>query len=102
MTSSSDERDLSVTSIVASTKDQVSSDLGGETILLSMQSAMYYGLDSVGARIWELLREPVRVSEIRDVIAREYDVEIDRCESDVLAFLKELAAKGLIEVSGGS
>jgi hypothetical protein len=102
MTSSSDERDLSVTSIVASTKDQVSSDLGGETILLSMQSAMYYGLDSVGARIWELLREPVRVSEIRDVIAREYDVEIDRCESEVLAFLKELAAKGLIEVSGGS
>ena len=102
MTSSSDERDLSVTSIVAATKDQVSSDLGGETILLSMQSAMYYGLDSVGARIWELLREPVRVSEIRDVIAREYDVEIDRCESDVLAFLKDLAAKGLIEVSGGS
>jgi hypothetical protein len=102
MTSSSDEHDLSVTSIVAATKDQVSSDLGGETILLSMQSAMYYGLDSVGARIWELLREPVRVSEIRDVIAREYDVEIDRCESDVLAFLKELAAKGLIEVSGGS
>jgi hypothetical protein len=102
MTSSSDERDLSVTSIVAATKDQVSADLGGETILLSMQSAMYYGLDSVGARIWELLREPVRVSEIRDVIAREYDVEIERCESDVLAFLEELAAKGLIEVSDGS
>jgi hypothetical protein len=101
MTSSSDERDLSVTSIVVATKDQVSSDVGGETILLSMQSAMYYGLDSVGARIWELLREPVRVSEIRDVIASEYDVEIERCESDVLAFLRELAAKGLIEVRGG-
>jgi hypothetical protein len=102
MTSPSDERELSVTSIVAATNDQVSSDVGGETILLSMQSAMYYGLDSVGARIWELLREPVRVSEIRDVIAREYDVEIERCESDVLAFLEELAAKGLIEVSDGS
>ena len=102
MTSSSGERDISVTSIVAATRDQVSSDVGGETILLSMESAMYYGLDSVGARIWELLREPVRVSEIRDVIATEYDVEIERCESDVLAFLKELAAKGLIEVSGGS
>jgi hypothetical protein len=102
MTSPSDERELSLTSIVEATNDQVSSDVGGETILLSMQSAMYYGLDSVGARIWELLREPVRVSEIRDVIAREYDVEIERCESDVLAFLEELAAKGLIEVSDGS
>jgi hypothetical protein len=101
MTSPSDERGLSVTSIVAAARDQVSSDVGGETILLSMQSAMYYGLDSVGARIWELLSEPVCVSEIRDVIAREYDVEMERCESDVLAFLQELAAKGLIEVSRG-
>jgi hypothetical protein len=102
MNSANEERDLSLTSIVAATRDQVSSDVGGETILLSMQSAMYYGLDSVGARIWELLRERVRVSEIRDVIAREYDVEIERCESDVLAFLRELVVKGLIEVSGGS
>jgi hypothetical protein len=98
MTSSDENRDISVTSIVAATKDQVSSDVGGETILLSMQSAMYYGLDPVGSRIWELVREPIGVLEIRDVIAREYDVELERCEADVLAFLQELAAKGLIEV----
>jgi hypothetical protein len=65
-----------------------------------MQSAEYYGLDSVGSRIWELVRERILVAEIRDVIAREYDVELKRCEADVLAFLQVLAAKGLIDVSG--
>jgi coenzyme PQQ synthesis protein D (PqqD) len=98
MTAPRNEREISTSSIVAASKDQVSSDLAGETVLLSMQSAMYYGLDQVGSRIWELVREPIRVSDLRDAIMREYDVEPERCEADVLAFLRELAANGLIEV----
>jgi hypothetical protein len=101
MTASNDNRDISTSSIVVATKDQVSSDLAGETVLLSMQSAMYYGLDAVGSRIWELVREPIRVSDIRDAITAEYDVEPERCEVDVLGFLRELAAKELIEVTNG-
>jgi hypothetical protein len=102
MTAPSDKRDISTASIVVATKDQVSSDLGGETVLLSMQSAMYYGLDEVGTRVWELLQEPIRVSEICDAIEREYDVERERCEADVLGLLRELTAKGLIEVTDGA
>ena len=100
MTSSDGNRQISASSIVAATNDQVSSDIGGETILLSMQSAMYYGLDSVGSRTWELVRVPIRVSDICKVIAEEFDVDSERCEADSLEFLRELAAKGLIEVSG--
>ena len=67
-----------------------------------MQSAMYYGLDDVGSRVWELVREPIRVSDIIDAIAGEYDVDAERCEADVLGFVRELAAKGLIEVKDGA
>jgi hypothetical protein len=98
MTAPSDNREISTSSIVVASKDQVSSDLAGETVLLSMESAMYYGLDQVGSRIWELVREPILVSDLRDAITREYDVEPERCEADVLGFLRELADKGLIEV----
>ena len=101
MTAPSNNRDISTSSIVVATKDQVSSDLAGETVLLSMQSAMYYGLDAVGSRIWELVRAPIRVSDIRDTIMAEYDVEPARCEADVIGFLGELADKGLIEVTNG-
>ncbi len=102
MTAPSDNSEISTNSIVVAAKDQVSSDLAGETVLLSMQSAMYYGLDEVGSRIWELVREPIRVSDIRDSITREYEVDPERCEADVLDFLRELAAKGLIEVTDGT
>ena len=88
-------------SIVVASRDQVASDLGGETVLLGLRTARYYGLAEVGARIWELLREPISVSAISETIAREYEVSLERCEADVLRFLEELAEQELIEVRGG-
>jgi hypothetical protein len=55
-------------------------------------------LDAVGARIWELIQDPRTVNEIRDALLEEYDVEMERCERDLLAFLDQLAAETLIEV----
>lgn len=93
--------ELSPSTIVVASSDQVSSELAGETVLLSMKTAHYYGLADVGARIWSLVREPVSVAAICDTIAREYDVAPDRCQADVVGFLQELAQHGLVEVSGG-
>jgi len=87
--------------IVVASRSQVSSDLAGETVLLSMKTARYYGLADVGARIWSLLREPVSVAVICETIGREYDVAPERCEADVVRFLEDLAAHGLVEVAGG-
>ena len=95
------DRTVSMHSVVVASHDQVSSDLAGETILLSLQTAMYYGLDQVGARIWELLREPIRVADLRDAILREYDVDEERCERDMLDLLQQLATEGLIEIRRG-
>ena len=93
----SDKRDISLDTIVVASKDQVSSDLAGETVLLSLTSARYYGLSGVAARIWDLLREPVRASVICESIAVEFEVAPDRCEADTMQFLQELAKNGLIE-----
>ena len=85
-------------STVVATRDQVSSDLKGEVAILDLKAGVYYGLDDVGARVWKLLQEPKTVSEIRDVILQEYDVEAERCERDLLALLQRLADEGLVEV----
>ncbi|PYO16907.1 MAG: PqqD family protein, partial [Gemmatimonadetes bacterium] len=55
MASPSGDGAIATSSVVVATKDQVSSDLAGEAIVLSLRTAMYYGLDQVGARIWELV-----------------------------------------------
>lgn len=96
------QRAIATSSVVVAAKDQVSSDLAGEAVILSLGSGKYYGVDGVATRVWELVREPIRVADIRDVLVRDYEVEPERCERDVLEFLSELAAHGLIEVVDGA
>lgn len=85
------------TTIVA-IPDQVSSDLQGEAVILSLRDGVYYGLNEVGARIWNLIQQPIAVRAICATLLEEFDVEPDRCERDVLALLGDLAAHNLIEV----
>ncbi len=92
------KREVSVDSVVVASKRQVSSDLGGEAAILDLEGGVYYGLDEVGARIWEMIQEPRPASEVRDALIEEYDVEPDRCERDLLALLERLAEERLIEV----
>ena len=89
---------ISQRSTVVVTKDQVSADLSGEAAILNLKTSTYFGLNTVGASIWKLIQEPKKVSEIRDAIIEEYDVEPDRCEHDILELLQELSKNGLIEI----
>jgi len=98
MTSPALEHTISGGSIVVAAKDQVSTDLAGEAVILSLESGVYYSLDAVGARIWSLIEEPRTLNEIRDAILEEYEVEPDRCERDIVALLEQLADAGLIEI----
>ncbi len=85
-------------SIVTACSDQVSCDLGAGAAILHLKTGIYYGLNPVGARIWNLLTIPIQVAAVRDAIAREYEVEPARCETDILDLLEKLAAAGLIQV----
>ena len=93
---------LTLDSRVVASDEQVHTSLGDEAVILGLQDGVYYGLDSVGARVWSLLVAPRRVSEIVAVVTEEFDVGPERCEHDVLALLAELAERRLIrEVSDG-
>ena len=93
---------ISDRSVVVATKDQVSCDLAGEAAILNVKSGVYYGLDPVGARIWNLMQEPRQVVEIQNTITDEYEVEPERCARDLVDLLEKLLAEGLIEVKNGA
>lgn len=89
---------ISESSTVVTAPDQVSSDLGGEAVILNMESGVYHGLNEVGARVWNLIEQPKTVKEIKDILVEEYEVEPQVCQDDLVALLKDLQAAGLIEV----
>ncbi len=71
--------------------------VGDETVILDLASGTYFGLDPVGARIWELLGEGNTLSRVRDEMLEEYDVSREQLEADLLRISEELLGKGLVE-----
>ena len=91
---------LSLQTTVIVSSQQVSCPLGDEAAILNMKNSVYYGVNPVGATVWNLLKQPKTVAEIRNAILEEYEVEEKRCEHDLLTLLEEMRSEGLIEVRG--
>ncbi len=91
---------ITIDSVVSATKEQISADLQEEAVVLDLTKNVYYGLDEVGARIWALIGVPMKVSEIRDAIVAEDDVDQETCQRDLIGFLDSLEVEGLLDVSG--
>ena len=87
------------TRIVAS-QEQLSCNFGPGAAILNLKNGIYYGLDPVGARVWNLLQQPRSVAEIRDILSTEYDVDVARLETDLRDLLTQLADNQLVEISG--
>lgn len=87
---------LTTDATVVASRDQVAADLAEEVIILGMRDGVYYGVDGVAARIWSLVQQPVRLAHVVSIIVSEYDVPEAQCRDEVLAFVGELAARGLV------
>jgi hypothetical protein len=84
--------------VVVATGEQVSGDLpDGEVVILNLKDSVYYGLNEVGGRIWELIQEPTAVGDIVESLLNDYDVDRERCAQEVIDLVIDLADKGLVE-----
>jgi hypothetical protein len=86
-----------LTQTVVAVQDQVSCDLGGESVILALKAGVYYGMNPLGTFIWNLIQKPVKISSLRDQILEEYQVEPGQCERDLVSLIKDLLANGLVE-----
>ncbi|BDI59512.1 PqqD family protein [Qipengyuania nanhaisediminis] len=77
--------------------DVVSREVGGELVLLDLEGGQYFGLDQVGARVWELLGdEPQTIASLADDLAGEFDAPRERIEADLLDLATQMGAQGLV------
>lgn len=88
---------LSLAKRVVQVKGNIVSDMGGEKVMLSIESGKYYNLGEIGGRIWELIEHPVPLAEVVGVLTAEYEVERTECEQHVISFVEMLLQEGLIE-----
>jgi len=72
--------------------------VGDETVILDLASGTYFGLDPVGARIWQLMGEGKTLGEICDTLLDEYEVTRETLQQDVIDLATKLQAQKLISI----
>lgn len=90
---------ISSSAVISKAPDQIASELGGEAVILNLASGTYYGLNEVGARIWELIQQPCTFQEILHTLLAEYDVQPEICEQDLTKILTEMKDAFLVEIN---
>ena len=78
--------------------DVISQEVSGETVLLDLQTENYFGLDEVGTRIWQLIKETDDLKAIFNTLLDEYEVSEDRLQNDMGVLLGEISELGLIRL----
>ena len=73
-------------------------EIGDETVILDLASGTYYGLDPVGARIWQLMADGRALAQVCETMMSEYEVTRETIKRDVLALVQTLAEKQLVTV----
>lgn len=76
-------------------------ELEGESVLLNIDTDMYFGLDDVGTRMWLALTQSESIQAAYETLLEEYDIETDLLRRDLTDIVEKLVEKGLLEVGGG-
>lgn len=72
-------------------------EVGSDIVALNVERGQCYGMENVTAAIWAMLAEPASVDTICDRLMVQYEVEPERCRSDVDRLIGQFQAEGLIE-----
>lgn len=82
--------------------DALFQEIAGEAVILDLATSTYFGLDPVGARVWQLLQEQTDLQRVCARLLDEFDVTQERLEEDVLRLLQELKDAGLVQLESGA
>lgn|GEM_PF-3291134 len=77
----------------------VEAEIDGERVILVPNTLTYFGLNGVGAQVWDLVGSEGKTKEslLVDLMA-EFDVDETTCRQDVDEFLVAASQAGALEV----
>jgi len=84
--------------MVRRTGEMIEAEVDGELVALHVDNGTCYGFNGTATRIWALIEQPRRLSELKEELLQEFDVDPSTCEAQLNDLLDELAADGLVEI----
>lgn len=84
--------------LVRRTGEMIETEVDGELVALHIDNGTCYGFNGTATRIWAMIEQPRRFSELKEELLREFDVSPETCETQLRELLDELATDGLVEI----
>lgn len=89
---------LTLTQKVAVKPDILVQDMGGELVLLNLDSEEYFGLDDVGNAMWSCLKESDSLQVAYDRLLDRYEVDPEELKQDFLNLVAQFVEHELVEI----
>jgi hypothetical protein len=83
---------------VKQSQSQISAELDGDVVLMSIDQGKYYNLNAMASQIWKFLDTPIAVEALCDGLVKEFDEPEDIIRADVIDLLNHFYQQNLIEV----
>lgn len=74
----------------------VTREVGGEIMLMDLESGTYFGLNPIGGRAWQALEDGKSIKELCEQIEGEFDVSPERLREDMLSLAQNLLEHKLV------
>lgn len=73
--------------------------INDEAVVLHLDSGIYYSLNEVGARIWDLCDGNTNIENVTKIICNEFEITEEIALRDILDVLNDLFQEGLITIN---
>lgn len=91
---------LSLKDTVEVSGNAIFRELDGEAVILDLDSGTYFGLNSSGTRMWNLLvQQHGTLQRVLEALEKEYEAAPETLRDDLLQLVRQLQQKGLVRVS---
>lgn len=81
--------------------DYIYREVAGEAVLVPTGKAAesFFGIvsiNSTGALLWKILEQEHSLGELREMLAREYELEEEQSQQDVTEFLETASSRNIV------
>lgn len=77
-------------------KDIIGSPIDDEMVMMDVDKGSYFGLNSMGSEIWNLIEEPMTIQQLVNTLTDEYEISQNECETEITKFIEALVDVNLV------
>jgi Coenzyme PQQ synthesis protein D (PqqD) len=89
---------LTLTQRISIKQDVLVQEMGGELVLLNLETEEYFGLDDVGNAMWSSISASGSLQIAYDRLLEQYDVDPAELKQDFLNLVEKFIEHELVEV----